>query len=213
MMDYPGKCLSATGNSNEVILADCDQFDANQLFDHTDLLVSFFLFEIPQKKNRDDFTFTFDFISLHSELQYTSRSIEGVGHWKMFDCLIKWSCDTKWLWHHKLGWNVDGCARYPGKKRNFNFFLLKQFCQKYRITAFPPQFGEFKLKASQSPKCITAEENGSFTDITDCFVVVSDSRKRRSLEEPLSRDKRALTTRASIRLSYKMSQPDVRFTL
>ncbi|XP_037048900.1 uncharacterized protein LOC119083321 [Bradysia coprophila] len=40
MVEYPGKCLSVSGvaNQNEVILADCDAFDENQLFDHTDLL-------------------------------------------------------------------------------------------------------------------------------------------------------------------------------
>lgn len=39
MVEFPGKCLSATEGSNDVILAECDEFDANQLFDHSDLLV------------------------------------------------------------------------------------------------------------------------------------------------------------------------------
>lgn len=43
MEEYPGKCLSVSDNSNdnEISLIDCNQFDSNQLFDHTDLLVNF----------------------------------------------------------------------------------------------------------------------------------------------------------------------------
>lgn len=44
-MDNPGKCLSVSGvtNAGDVILADCDPFDSNQLFDQSLLVKCFFV--------------------------------------------------------------------------------------------------------------------------------------------------------------------------